>query len=420
MFSLAHRDPGAEEAGPGVSEEVRHLELAAHLFLAGEPLDEPTHRWIAEALGKPVIDHYWQTETGWPILTAVPGRGADAEQASAARRFPRTATTCSSCARPTRRRRRHRRERSRGNRAAAAAGRDVDGVGRRRALRQDLLRDVRDEAGVLDLRLGHPRQGRLLLHPRTHRRRHQRRRAPPGHARDRGGGFRRIRTSPRWPWSAWPTSSRGRCRSRSRWSRTRAKVASPEGRAAQEKEVMATVDRLLGAIARPARVHFVDAAAEDALGEASAPLDPGARRGARPGRSDDDRGSRRAGADQDRRRGVALTSTAVGRPAMASPSGSSATPSARSRCRPARLWGAQTQRLARALPDLRRAHAAGADPRARAGQARLRGGERDARRARPAKAEAIVAAADEVLAGQARRGVPAGRVADRLAAPRPT
>jgi propionyl-CoA synthetase len=44
-----------------------------HLFLAGEPLDEPTARWIAEALGVPVIDHYWQTETGWAILTAVPG-----------------------------------------------------------------------------------------------------------------------------------------------------------------------------------------------------------------------------------------------------------------------------------------------------------------------------------------------------------
>jgi propionyl-CoA synthetase len=44
-----------------------------HLFLAGEPLDEPTHRWIMDALGKPVIDHYWQTETGWPILTAAPG-----------------------------------------------------------------------------------------------------------------------------------------------------------------------------------------------------------------------------------------------------------------------------------------------------------------------------------------------------------
>ncbi|MCZ7564108.1 MAG: propionate--CoA ligase [Burkholderiales bacterium] len=44
-----------------------------HLFLAGEPLDEPTHRWIMESLGRPVYDHYWQTETGWPMLTAVPG-----------------------------------------------------------------------------------------------------------------------------------------------------------------------------------------------------------------------------------------------------------------------------------------------------------------------------------------------------------
>jgi propionyl-CoA synthetase len=44
-----------------------------HLFLAGEPLDEPTHRWISDALGIPVIDHYWQTETGWPMLSAVPG-----------------------------------------------------------------------------------------------------------------------------------------------------------------------------------------------------------------------------------------------------------------------------------------------------------------------------------------------------------
>ena len=44
-----------------------------HLFLAGEPLDEPTHTWITQSLGRPVIDHYWQTETGWPLLSAVPG-----------------------------------------------------------------------------------------------------------------------------------------------------------------------------------------------------------------------------------------------------------------------------------------------------------------------------------------------------------
>ncbi len=49
------------------------LSSLKHLFLAGEPLDEPTHVWIAEGLGRPVIDHYWQTESGWPLLSAVPG-----------------------------------------------------------------------------------------------------------------------------------------------------------------------------------------------------------------------------------------------------------------------------------------------------------------------------------------------------------
>lgn len=43
------------------------------LFLAGEPLDETTAQWIAGALGKPVVDNYWQTETGWPILTVANG-----------------------------------------------------------------------------------------------------------------------------------------------------------------------------------------------------------------------------------------------------------------------------------------------------------------------------------------------------------
>jgi propionyl-CoA synthetase len=46
------------------------------LFLAGEPLDEPTARWISDGIGKPIIDNYWQTETGWPIL-AIP-RGVEA------------------------------------------------------------------------------------------------------------------------------------------------------------------------------------------------------------------------------------------------------------------------------------------------------------------------------------------------------
>ncbi len=43
------------------------------LFLAGELLDELTGRWIADALQRPIIDNYWQTESGWPILTIANG-----------------------------------------------------------------------------------------------------------------------------------------------------------------------------------------------------------------------------------------------------------------------------------------------------------------------------------------------------------
>ncbi len=38
-----------------------------YLFLAGERLDPETYRWAKELLGIPVIDHWWQTETGWAI-----------------------------------------------------------------------------------------------------------------------------------------------------------------------------------------------------------------------------------------------------------------------------------------------------------------------------------------------------------------
>ncbi len=39
------------------------------LFLAGEPLDAPSYHWVQDNLaGVTVIDHYWQTESGWPIL----------------------------------------------------------------------------------------------------------------------------------------------------------------------------------------------------------------------------------------------------------------------------------------------------------------------------------------------------------------
>lgn len=49
------------------------LSSLRYLFLAGEPLDEPTARWASDTLGVAIVDNYWQTESGWPILSAQPG-----------------------------------------------------------------------------------------------------------------------------------------------------------------------------------------------------------------------------------------------------------------------------------------------------------------------------------------------------------
>lgn len=53
-----------------------HLETLDALFLAGERADPDTVRWIGEQLGKPVIDHWWQTELGWPALASCLGLDA--------------------------------------------------------------------------------------------------------------------------------------------------------------------------------------------------------------------------------------------------------------------------------------------------------------------------------------------------------
>ncbi|ULR90670.1 propionate--CoA ligase [Comamonas sp. B21-038] len=56
-------------------EYLRKYDLSSlqALWLAGEPLDEPTASWISGAIQRPIIDNYWQTETGWPILTLCNG-----------------------------------------------------------------------------------------------------------------------------------------------------------------------------------------------------------------------------------------------------------------------------------------------------------------------------------------------------------
>ncbi len=59
--AIKREDPGGEH--------VKKYDLSgfSYLFLAGERLDPDTYHWAYNLLGKPVIDHWWQTETGWPI-----------------------------------------------------------------------------------------------------------------------------------------------------------------------------------------------------------------------------------------------------------------------------------------------------------------------------------------------------------------
>jgi propionyl-CoA synthetase len=44
-----------------------------NVFLAGERLDPATYHWASDKLGVPVVDHWWQTETGWPIAANLRG-----------------------------------------------------------------------------------------------------------------------------------------------------------------------------------------------------------------------------------------------------------------------------------------------------------------------------------------------------------
>lgn len=59
--AIKKEDPDAKEIG---KYDLSSLEI---IFMAGERLDPPTYHWTVEKTGKPVIDHWWQTETGWAI-----------------------------------------------------------------------------------------------------------------------------------------------------------------------------------------------------------------------------------------------------------------------------------------------------------------------------------------------------------------
>ena len=72
MFSAPTAVRVLKKQDPALLKKYNLSSLRA-LFLAGEPLDEPTARWISDGLGVPIIDNYWQTESGWPIITIANG-----------------------------------------------------------------------------------------------------------------------------------------------------------------------------------------------------------------------------------------------------------------------------------------------------------------------------------------------------------
>ncbi|SIQ54929.1 MULTISPECIES: AMP-binding protein [Acidiphilium] len=69
LRAIKQQDPTGALIG---AHDLSRLEA---LFLAGERCDPPTATWIAGLLGKPVIDNWWQTETGWPISARFRGTG---------------------------------------------------------------------------------------------------------------------------------------------------------------------------------------------------------------------------------------------------------------------------------------------------------------------------------------------------------
>mgnify|MGYP003694233261 CR=1 FL=1 len=118
-----------------------------YLFLAGEPLDEPTARWVSDALGgSRSSTTTGRPRSGWPILSAQPGVEDTPRKFGSAVVSGCAATTCACCTRDRARRSAPSEKGVLTHRAAAAAGLHDDRVGRRRALREHVFPDVHRQA----------------------------------------------------------------------------------------------------------------------------------------------------------------------------------------------------------------------------------------------------------------------------------
>ena len=184
MFTAptAYRAIKREDAAGNKVGDYDHSSLRT-LFLAGERLDPDTWEWASHRLGIPVIDNWWQTETGWPV--AANPRGIETlpiKSGSPSVPMPGYAVTVldeeGSPVEPGRRG-------SDLHQAADAARDAADPLGRRRAVR--LVVPVGVRRLLPDRRRRVPGRGRVPLRHGPHRRRPQRRRAPAVDRVDGGG-----------------------------------------------------------------------------------------------------------------------------------------------------------------------------------------------------------------------------------------
>jgi propionyl-CoA synthetase len=74
LFTAPTAFRAIKRVDPDAAELAKYdLSRFTTLFLAGERLDPETYHWAGEKLGVPVVDHWWQTETGWPIVANLRG-----------------------------------------------------------------------------------------------------------------------------------------------------------------------------------------------------------------------------------------------------------------------------------------------------------------------------------------------------------
>ena len=189
MFTAPTAIRAIKKEDPDGSELAKYdISSLRHLFLAGERLDPETHHWATERLGVPVIDNWWQTETGWPIVAnprgldpqpikpgspSLPVPGYDVQildEHGNALQHDHEGAICI--------------------RLPLATRHLADPLGRRRPLRLVVSEGVRRLLPVRRRWL--PRQRRLRLRDGPHRRRHQRGRSPTVDRLDGGRARRSI------------------------------------------------------------------------------------------------------------------------------------------------------------------------------------------------------------------------------------